>query len=227
MRVFVTGASGVLGKATVPLLAMAPHEIFAPERNELDLFDPAAVREALTGIEAVLHLATRIPPASRADEPDAWAENDRLRADASRVLVDAALSDGVAVYVQPSVTFVYPPGEVDESTPVGAPPERLRSVLVAESEARRFAAAGRTGVVLRLGLLWGPGTGHEEPDDRYGATLHVEAAARALAAAPRASSGTYNVVDDGGRVANRRFKRAVGWRAHPGVSRRPNWVGAT
>jgi hypothetical protein len=47
-------------------------------------------------------------------------ENDRLRADASRILVDAAIAAGVAVYVQPTVTFVYPPnGPVSEDTPVG------------------------------------------------------------------------------------------------------------
>jgi nucleoside-diphosphate-sugar epimerase len=67
-------------------------------------------------------------------------------------------------------------------------------------------------VVLRLGLLDGPGTGNDEPDDRFGATLHVEDAARALVAALGAPSGIYNVVRDGERVSNRRFRDASGWR---------------
>jgi hypothetical protein len=52
---------------------------------------------------------------SSARNPDAWRENDRLRAEASRVLVDAAIAAGAALYVQPTVTFVYPPqGPVDD-----------------------------------------------------------------------------------------------------------------
>jgi nucleoside-diphosphate-sugar epimerase len=114
--------------------------------------------------------------------------------------------------VQPTVTFVYPEGEVDEETaPVNVPPT-LESALAAEREAARFAAAGRRGVALRLGLLDGPGTGNERPNPWFGATLHVADAGRALLAALEAPSGVYNVVRDGERVSNARFKRATGWR---------------
>jgi nucleoside-diphosphate-sugar epimerase len=87
-----------------------------------------------------------------------------------------------------------------------------RSALVAESETARFAAAGRRGVVLRLGLLDGPGTGHDEPLDVYGVTLHVADAADALLAAMAAPSGIYNVSRDGEWVSSERFKRTTGWR---------------
>jgi hypothetical protein len=46
-----------------------------------------------------------------------------------------------------------------------------------------FFAAGRRGVVLRLGLLDGFGTGNELPNSRFGSTLHVADAGRALHAA--------------------------------------------
>ena len=53
-------------------------------------------------------------------QPEAWRENDRLRAEASAILVDAALAADVKTYVQPTVTFVYPGGRpVSEETPVG------------------------------------------------------------------------------------------------------------
>jgi uncharacterized protein YbjT (DUF2867 family) len=61
----VTGGSGVLGRATIPLLRAQGHEIDAPAPTELDLFDPVAVAGAVDGAAAILHLATRIPPRER------------------------------------------------------------------------------------------------------------------------------------------------------------------
>jgi nucleoside-diphosphate-sugar epimerase len=213
LRVFVTGSSGVLGRALRPLLEAAGHHVRAPDRRELDLFDARSVREALLEIEAVYHLATRIPPREQRGDPDAWRENDRLRADAARLLVDAALAAGTELYVQPSVTFVYPADrEVDEDTPLRDVPPHLESSLAAELQAARFAQAGRRGVVLRLGRLDGPGTEYAEPEPGASATLHVDNAGRALLAALEAPSGIYNVVRDGERVSNERFKRATGWR---------------
>jgi nucleoside-diphosphate-sugar epimerase len=212
MRIFVTGGTGVLGRATVPLLAAEGHEVETPSRIELDLFDAEAVMRAVSGSDAVYHLATRLRRTGRAGDEAAWAENDRLRADASRLLVDAALAGGARCYVQPSVALFYPPGRADEETPLGEVPQHLRSALVAEAQALRFAAAGGRGAVLRLGLLYGPGTGDEEPDDRYGATLHIDDAATALVAALQAPGGIYNITDDDSRVANTRFKAATGWR---------------
>jgi nucleoside-diphosphate-sugar epimerase len=214
MRVLVTGGSGVLGRALLPLLASAGHEVRATAYDELDLFDPAAVGDAAGDADAIFHLATRIPPRERMRDREAWRENDRLREEASRLLVDAALASTTEVYVQPSVTFVYPAeGPVDEQTPIAEVQPHLESSLAAERQAARFAGAGRRGVILRLGLLDGPGTGQEAPNPRAGATLHVEDAGRALLAALVAPSGVYNVVRDDERVSNARFKQATGW--HP------------
>ncbi len=150
MRIFLTGGAGVLGRALLPLLRDAGHEIAAATRTELDLLaNPDAVRSAAIGAGAIYHLASRIPPRERWDDRDAWRENDRLRRDVSRLLVDAALDGDTETYVQPTVAIA---GDV---------PAVLESALVAESETERFAAAGRRGVVLRLGALDGPGTLHE------------------------------------------------------------------
>jgi nucleoside-diphosphate-sugar epimerase len=154
--------------------------------------------------------AERSRPANR---HPATSEGHRLRAEASRILVDAALAAGTAVYVQPTVTFVYPAeGPVSEATPIAEAAPILRSALAAERQTARFASAGRRGVVLRLGLLDGPGTGHDEPASGFGASLHVADAGRALLAALTVPSGIYNVCRDGERVSNRKFSSVAGWR---------------
>jgi len=213
MRLLVTGGTGVLGRALKPLAEAAGHELSTPGHVELDLFDACAVADAVRDVDGVLHLATRIRSIEQISDADAWRENDRLRAEASRILVDAAIAAGVSVYVQPTVTFVYPPDcPASEDTPLGEVLPILRSALVAEQQAERFAGAGGRGVVLRFGLLDGPGTWFDQPMDDFGATLHISDAGRALLSALRLPSGMYNVCRGGGPVSSERFTRAAGWR---------------
>ena len=224
MKLLITGGTGVLARASIPLLRESGHEIDARGRGELDLFDPAAVGSAVAGADAVMHLATSIPPRERQGDAEAWRENDRLRSEATPILVDAALDAGVKRFVFPSIAFVYPSsGPADESTPVASPaPEFARSALDAEGEVKRFANAGRDAVILRLGLLYGPGTGSDTPAPRfapYGATIRIEDAGSALAVALEIPGGTYNVTSDGERILNRRLKEASDWRPeHPNDS---------
>ncbi len=211
-RLLVTGGSGVLGRAFAPVAWAAGHRLALPSHTELDLFDPAAVAGATRGVDAVVHLASRVQPLDRLENTDAWRENDRLRADASRILVDAALAGEVGVYVQPTVTFVYPPnGPATEDTAISEVSPILQSALAAEHQTERFARRGRRGVALRLGLLDGPGTGHDRPVPGLGATLHVADAASALLCALTVPSGIYNVCRDHEPVPNRRFKEVAGW----------------
>jgi nucleoside-diphosphate-sugar epimerase len=221
MKLLITGGTGVLAHASIPLLRDAGHEIDARGRCDLDLFDPAAVRAAVSGADAVMHLATHIPPRERQGNPEAWRVNDRLRSEATAILVDAALEAEVGRFVFPSIAFVYPAtGPADETTPVASPaPEFARSALEAELAVTRFTEAGRDGVILRLGLLYGPGTGSQTPAERfapYGATLRIEDAGTALALSLTIPAGIYNVTNDGERISNRRLKEASGWQPeHP------------
>jgi len=217
MRVLVTGGSGVLGSVSIPLLREAGHTVEAPFRTELDLFDPEAVAAAVADRDAILHLATRIPPPDRLGDREAWRDTDRLRAEATPILVDAALAADVGWFLFPSIAFVYPEGgPVDESTPVADEvPGILLSALEAERQVARFDGDGRRGVVLRLGVLYGPTIGKPTPNEHwaaYGATLRIEDAGRAIAAAAEVPGGVYNVVGDGERVSNGRFRETADWR---------------
>jgi uncharacterized protein YbjT (DUF2867 family) len=119
--------------------------LLAPVASELDLFDASAVAEAVRGVDGVL-LATRIRSLEQLTDPGAWRENDPLRAHASRMLVDAAIAAGVAVYVQPTVAFVYPPhGPVSEDTPVREVAPILRSALAVEHQTQRSRAPADAG----------------------------------------------------------------------------------
>src|SRR5215217_2235934 len=107
MRIFLTGATGVIGRRVVPLLIAGGHKVTGiartpAKRQQLEragataagvnLFDAASVRRALAGYDAVINLATHMPSSSwRIFMPWAWKENDRLRRDASANLVDAAV----------------------------------------------------------------------------------------------------------------------------------------
>jgi 2-alkyl-3-oxoalkanoate reductase len=178
MRVFVTGATGVIGRRLVPLLTQRGIAVTALVRSpvkrpefaragaspvSVDLFDPAGLHAALRGHDAVMNLATHMPsPPWRMMLRSAWAQNDRLRREGSANLVDAAIACGVERFVQESFAPVYPEGGdrwIDEATPI-EPADYNRSVADAEAAAARFTASGRVGIVLRFGAFYGPDAGH-------------------------------------------------------------------
>ena len=212
MRILVTGASGVLGRVSVPLLRQRGHDLATPSSSELDLFDAEQVGAAVDAVDAVLHLASRIPTADRMGAPEAWQDNDRLRDEATALIVRCALAGGTALVVVPTVALVYPPGPADETTAIAEIPDFLRSALAAEHHIRRFAEAGRRGVILRLGSLYGPPASALTPSPRYDTHVSSSDAGEAIAASLDCPAGVYNVVDDASPVSHALFTRVTGWR---------------
>jgi nucleoside-diphosphate-sugar epimerase len=170
---FVTGGTGALGVPTVARLRADGHTVRALARSAdsaaavqaagaepvpASLFDRDALTNAVRGADAILHLATRIAPPAAARRSAAWRENDRIRMEGTRNLVDAALAAGVGVVVYPSFAPVYADGGarwLSVGDPV-APTAVLRSTLVAEDEVARFTARGGRGVALRMAGVYGP-----------------------------------------------------------------------
>lgn len=226
MRIFIAGATGVVGRRVVPLLVQAGHEVSAVSRSQterlraqgatpvdVDLFDRAAVAGAVRGNDAVINLATRIPPADRALFPWSWRENDRIRERASWNLVEAALQGGATRFIQESVSLGYADSGdewVTERTE-WQPLPHVRSASEAERAARHFTDEGRTGIILRFALFYGPDSGHTVDTIRFAekgiaasfgspagfiSSIATDDAATAVIAALDASAGTYNVSDD-------------------------------
>lgn len=175
MKILFTGATGVLGEASLPLLVAEGHDISGVFRSEskkewleavgarpvrVDFFDPASISRAMSGMDGVIHFATAIPPQRAMRKRSAWKMNDRLRSTATANLVDAALVNGVERFVQQSIVFAYADGGdrwLDESAPVDPVWDVLDSALTAESHVARFRAGGGIGITLRLSRLYGPG----------------------------------------------------------------------
>ena len=75
---------------------------------EVDLFDITEVQQAVKDHDAIVNLATSIPTsAARMGMRSAWKENDRIRREVSRNLVEAALATRAECVVQESIAFMY------------------------------------------------------------------------------------------------------------------------
>jgi nucleoside-diphosphate-sugar epimerase len=230
MKVFVAGGTGALGHRVVRDLLAAGHEVTATARRDdwraylerigarpvdVDLFDPAAIRAAIAGQDAVLRLTTKVPPLNQMRHAAAWAETGRLRNDGARLLVDAAIVEGVGTYVHESIAFVYAGGGdawLGENAALdvdSAPP--LRDAVNGEANAKRFTKWGGRGIVLRFAGFYAADTTHTRamadmarrrrlallgPSENYFSSIHLDDAASAVVAALEAPAGVYNVAED-------------------------------
>jgi nucleoside-diphosphate-sugar epimerase len=180
VRVFVAGASGVIGRSLLPMLVQAGHEVVGMTRSEekaglvrglgaepvlADAFDAGRLREVVAEArpEVVIHELTDIP---REIDPKRFAEqferNNRLRREGTRNLVDAAREAGARRLIAQSIAFVYAYGGGAlhrEEDPLAL---ELGDVVtaVADLEAAVTKADGIEGVVLRYGYFYGPGTSY-------------------------------------------------------------------
>ena len=194
MRIFVAGASGVIGVRLVPLLVADGHVVAgmtrSPDKADLlrelgaapvvcDVFDADAFAGALAsfGPEVVFHQLTDLPD-DAGDIARLGDRNDRMRTEGTRNVLAAAAAAGTERVIAQSISWELPS-------------EDRRAVTAAHERAVLLAG----GVVIRYGQLWGPGTYYQTapPDSPR---IHVDDAARQTRPALAAPPGLTIVADD-------------------------------
>jgi uncharacterized protein YbjT (DUF2867 family) len=192
MRIFLAGATGVLGRRLVPRLVADGHQVTgmtrSPDKVELlaalgaepvvvDVFDADALAAAVVEArpDVVLHELTDLPDdaAQIRARPGA---NARMRREGTRNLIAAARAAGADRFLAQSVAW--------ELQGDGA-------AAVTDLEQQTLAIGG---VVLRYGQFYGEGTYHPTPPDPP--RVAVEVAAVKTVAALDAPSGVVTIVDD-------------------------------
>lgn len=189
MRIFVAGASGVIGRELVPLLVARGHDVTGMTRTAAntalleslgatpvvcDVYDADELRDAVVAArpEVVINELTDLPDVYDAGRLEA---NARIRREGTPNLVNATLAAGATRMLAQSTAF-----------PAGVATEELERLVT--------RTPGLDGVVLRYGLFYGPGTyyPHEPP---RGPHVSVQRAAEQTVEALTWPPGIYEVVD--------------------------------
>jgi nucleoside-diphosphate-sugar epimerase len=233
MRIFLAGATGVIGQRLVPMLVRAGHGVVGTTRSPqkvaelerqgataavVDVFEAAALNATVSTArpDVVIHQLTDLP---RDFDPSqmvaARVRNARLRIEGTRNLVAAAIKAGARRMIAQSIAFAYAPGPgarlEDDALDLGGEGDRgetARAVAVLETAV--LNAAGLEGIVLRYGRLYGPGTWYSVAEGA--GALHVDAAAHAaFLALTRGSPGVYNVAEDDSAVVSGKVRSELGF----------------
>ncbi|WP_242250521.1 NAD(P)-dependent oxidoreductase [Bacillus cereus group sp. BfR-BA-01379] len=223
MKIFVAGATGVIGRSLLPRLIKEGHTVFAMIRNEsqieamkkigaipviADIFNRHAVFSVLnkTTPDVLIHQLTSLSTWNVED-------NAKIRIEGTRNLVDAAKNVEVKRIIAQSISWAYEAGDTlateKDLLDIAAPIPRqvtINGILKLEEAVSELPEA----VILRYGTLYGPDTWYAEngeianqvrnneliASDGISSFIHVEDAARAAMLALHWPAGTVNIVDD-------------------------------
>ena len=193
MRIFLAGASGVIGQRLIPLLVRAGHVVGgmtrSPSKADLlrhlgaepivcDVFEREPLIKAVGDFkpDVVLNELTDLPDdaAQISERADL---NARIRTEGTRNLIEAARQSGSPKILAQSVAWQLPDGPDAQA--------------VAELE-RSVLAEG--GVVLRYGQFYGPGTYHQQQPPKE-PRVHIDQAAERTVASLGEPPGVVVVID--------------------------------
>jgi len=239
VRVLVAGATGALGRALVPVLRLRGHQVFGTTRKPsnarvlqdigaepliMDALNRTDVLEAVRKAqpEAIVHQMTALAKAPDLKHLDRdFAPTNRLRTEGTDKLIAAAREVGTARLIAQSFTGwpnAREGGPIkSESDPLDpTPPRAMKQTLEAirALESKVLSVGDITGIALRYGAFYGPGTSFSPEGDvvelvrqrklpvvggggGIWSFIHIGDAATATAQAVEGGpSGVYNIVDD-------------------------------
>ncbi|MCW9129501.1 NAD(P)-dependent oxidoreductase [Bacillus paramycoides] len=223
MKIFVAGATGVIGRNLLPMLINEGHTVYAMIRSDsqkeslknlgvlpviADVFNRKEVFSVLkeTLPDVVIHQLTALSTWNLED-------NARIRIEGTRNLVDAAKNVGVKKIIAQSISWAYESGDklATETDPLDFYAPMPRQVTInGIAKLEKTVSELPEAVILRYGTLYGPGTWYAEngvfanqvrnneiiATDGMSSFIHVEDAARAAVLALDWPSGIVNIVDD-------------------------------
>jgi nucleoside-diphosphate-sugar epimerase len=193
MRIFLAGATGLIGTRLLRLMLAEGHDVAAmtrtPEKVDglrqarvtpvlCDLFDSTSLSAAVKDFrpDLVVHQVTDLPDDLQRLE-EFLPGNDRVRGEGTRNLLAAAKGANVPYFLAQSIAWRTGPG----------------TGPVLDAHENRVTAAG--GTVLRYGLFYGPGTFFEKeppPDPR----ILVDEAARRTMPFLKGPGGIFNITEN-------------------------------
>ena len=239
MRIFLAGATGALGKRLIPILVSAGHRVTGMTRfiskvpllSDLgaepaiaDALDRGAVMEAVMNAQpdVVIHELTALTGMSDLKHFDReLSQTNRLRTEGTQFLLAAAKAAGASRFIAQSFSG-WPNArtggrvKTEHDALDADPPKSMRRTIdaIRQLEQMVTSATALTGLVLRYGGFYGPGTSlgqggvflemvrrRKLPIAGAGtgvwSFLHIDDAASATRLAiDDGPSGVYNIVDD-------------------------------
>jgi len=177
MKIFIAGATGVLGRRLVNQFRDRGHVVRALARNKKnettihalgaesrhgDLFHADSLARAAEGSDVIIHAATAIPTGARPG-PNEWQMNDQIRRDGTRALAECAARVGAKQFLVQSITWVARPAnqtEFDEESPFHTD-AITQSASEMETIAREAGERSGFGVgILRFGWFYCADSAH-------------------------------------------------------------------
>ncbi|EIF00216.1 NAD-dependent epimerase/dehydratase family protein [Saccharomonospora glauca] len=194
LRIFVAGATGVIGSRLLPLLTRAGHTVAGMTRTAgkaplvrklgaepvvCDVYDAPALTDAVRDFrpDLLLHQLTDLPDSAE-ELPERRAGNARIRVEGTGNLIAAARAAGCERFLAQSVAWELPPEHGGEA------------VRTLEEAVLDFG-----GVVLRYGQFHGPGTFYPESPPT-GPRVHIDTAAARTVAVLDHPSGIVTITDE-------------------------------
>lgn len=259
VRIFVAGATGVLGRRLVARLSSRGHAVFGlsrgPENDAMirasggeprraDLFDVHSLSAAADRADVVVRAATAIPSGVRFRRKD-WVENDRIRTEGTRALIEACARVGAKTYVQEGIVWIAVPRDGSPFDERSTIVPRLWFGSAAESERIAHDAGTKHGLAtatVRFGAFYSADSMQTRymgtrlargklpilgRGDNFWSSIHLDDAADAMVAVIEAgASGLWHAVDSRPvTLADffRTFAEALG---APKPRRAPRWLAA-